>query len=249
MQSLDCELQYSNLMCCLRSQNLQGFKRIIMFTFNKLFIGFIYKTSLFRQKMKCFWLLTLLVGGLFFSGCSIHQNKYSEGYIDLYGKDLSQIEISDLKKVFVRISDKDVVYQNDFSTDFTVSFTPQKIDEIMVRVPQITCYAAYLNFPQQDMALHMKHVKCRYDEVVKYYVEKPTYYFAIGGDMPYSNAKEIVLAWYQKEDRWDSVDYIMADQNQISISVSGGACYGGSEVFLNSNGNIEFKKNKDMVCS
>src|SRR5690349_15906125 len=117
------------------------------------------------------------------TACSIHRERNTSNYLDFYGSDTYSPEIHKFESAFKNLKDKRVLYSDSYIGNFTLYYSPGVLDNDTVIVPHVSCYSASLDFPEENAEEHKNHNKCRYYEVVKYYSEKPEYFFEIEGNM------------------------------------------------------------------
>jgi hypothetical protein len=177
------------------------------------------------------------------AGCSIHRERNASNYLDFYGSDTYSPEVHKFESAFKNLKDRRVLYTNSYIGNFTLYYSPDILDADTVMVPHVSCYSASLDFPDENVEEHKNHNKCRYYEVVRYYSDKPEYFFEIEGKIDLDLAKKIAKYWYENANKRRHIDYISQSGANISISISGDGCLRGMDVEIDpGTKQIEFKE-------
>jgi len=137
--------------------------------------------------------------------------------------------------------------------NFTYYYSPIKVDQNRVDVPYISC-TAYRIEGEELVKYENNNRRCSYYTVEQYYSVKAKYIFDFDEkNIPIEKAKKIAFAWYQQSNGNYYIKSINKESDgQYSISLSGGACSGMSELVTEVKPNkfvFSRDENQVFVCS
>lgn len=197
--------------------------------------------------MKNLLLIVILIGLI---SCSFHRNRNESPAVDFYGAELNELNLEGLKWRFPSSAAKTVIYRDSYIGNFTHYYSPEILNPEVVLVPQVTCYSAGLDFPEEEYEKHRYHVRCRYYEVHRYFVGQPRQFYEVGHNVPGGVAQRIASSWYTLNTEGGYISYISRTKGNYYVHVGGEGCTRSDKVVFTKNEHVIFEDSGfASVCS
>ncbi len=182
--------------------------------------------------------------------CSFHRVRNESSTVDLYGVELYKFNVEGLREKFPGVVGKTVIYRDSYIGNFTQYYSPEVLTSRVVLVPQVTCYSAGLDFPEEEYEKHSNHVRCRYYEVHRYFVDQPYRFYEIQGNVSEDVARKIASSWYALHSGDRYISYITRSNGNYYVHVGGEGCTRADKVVFTENGHLKFEDSGFVsVCS
>ncbi len=183
------------------------------------------------------------------SGCSYYIEQSGNGYVDIYGVNHYELGIDEISNLHPKTAGMGVIYKDEYFGNFTLYYQPIIQSESVVIVPQVHCYMAELDYSEELSENYKNHSRCKFSEIVNFYVEKSKFIYKLEGDINKDIAQKIALAFYVRASEYEYIDTISKENDMYFINQSGGACSTTYPVDLAENGSVLIREAEIQVCS
>ncbi|GGY75017.1 hypothetical protein GCM10011613_20620 [Cellvibrio zantedeschiae] len=175
-----------------------------------------------------------------------NKNSVSE-YSSWKGSSAYSPKIHNFSSYYSNLKNRKVIHKESFIGNFTLYYSPTKIDENTVVVPQVHCFSAELE--STHPVAPTDEIKCKYSETIKYYAKNLAFFFNSEKAKEDSEIFNIAYKWYSQFGENQFITKIIEVENLYYIHSSGSGCAPSYRVIRNNLGDYIFEQEEVMICS